>query len=136
MGYRMSFGCGCDEGHYFFELDEDFATTVWMDNHGVLKQLGVSTIPSLAEPADDADGDEDADEGEEQVDLAPEAFLRWLDVLSKHQVAIREALAKRGGHPSVWSAWQDAEFAHALAAYRELAEHARAAGTTIDAGWA
>lgn len=126
MGYRMSLGCTCEEGHYFLELDESFATTIWLDNGGVLKQLGIATLASIG-----GAGDED-----EEVELEPADFLRWLDAVEAKRAAILEALRGRGGHPSGWSAWQEQEFTAAWKTYRELGRHAADEGVAIDAGWA
>lgn len=129
MGYRMSLGCTCEEGHYFLELDHDFATTVWLDPHGVLKALGIATLASLGAA-------DDQDEEAEDVTIAPDEFLRWLEALAAQRASILEALRQRGGHPSTWREWQEREFGEALSSYRELAEHAAAVGADVDAGWA
>lgn len=125
MGYRMSLGCGCEDGHYFLELDDDFASTIWSDGYGVLKSLGIATLAVIGEP------DEDAGEEEENVSIAPEAFSRWLDQVSTARAAVQAKLK-----PGLSKPWSEVEFARELAACRELAEHARAVGTTIEAGWA
>lgn len=124
MGYRMSLACGCDEPHFFLELNGDFAKEIWSDNHGALKSAGIATLAAIG------DADEDDDE-EEHVSIEPEAFSRWLDQVSAAREAIRGKL-KRG----LTKPWTEVEFARELPAYRELVEHARAVGTTIEAGWA
>jgi hypothetical protein len=124
MGYRMSFGCSCEEGHFFFELDDE------LDPHVVLKAAGVATMPSTG------DRSEDADDEDEQADIAPDTFLRWIDSIAAQRLAILEALRRRGGPPSQWSAWREREFADALRSYRELSAHAAEVGAPIDAAWA
>jgi hypothetical protein len=125
MGYRMSLACGCDESHFFLELDDDFATAIWSDNHGALKRAGIATLAAIG------DADEDDDEEEEHVSIEPEAFSRWLDQVAAARAAIYDQL--KGGRSKPWT---EVEFARELPGFRELAEHARAAGTTIEAGWA
>jgi hypothetical protein len=130
LGYRMSVGCSCEDAHYFFELDHDFAMQVWLDHDGVLKELGISPLASMGSPGDDED------EQAEQVMIAPDEFLRWLQSLVAQRANVVEALRRRGGHPSRWSAWQEREFEESVRAYRELADHAAAVGAEVDVGWA
>jgi hypothetical protein len=126
MGYRMSLGCACEEGHCFLELDEAFATTIWMDNDGVLKQLGIATLTAVG----------GAGEEDEEVEIEPGDFVRWLDAVDAKHAAILDALRARGGRPRLWSAWQEREFAEAWKTYRELAQHAATEGVAVVAGWA
>jgi sugar phosphate isomerase/epimerase len=130
MGYRMSVGCSCEDAHYFLELDHDFATRVWLDPEGVLKELGISALASMGRPGNDED------EEAEQVLIAPDEFVRWLEALEAQRANIVEGLRRRGGHPSKWSAWQEREFGESARAYRELAEHAADVGAEVDVGWA
>lgn len=128
MGYRMSLGCTCEDGHYFLELDEDVATTIWMDNGGVLQGLGIPTIPALGES-----DDEDA----ENVEIEPDAFARWLDALAAQRPAIQAKLASATGRSgAAHRPWGETEFARELASWRALAAHAAEVGERIDAGWA
>jgi hypothetical protein len=120
MGYRMSLSCGCEEEHYFLELDGGFASVIWIDNGGVLKGLGIASLASI--------GVADEDEEEEHVAIDPDA---WLDRLAQHRAAIREKLPE--GRRKVWN---ETEFQRELSAFRELGEHAREAGTSVEAGWA
>lgn len=129
MGYRMSLGCTCEEGHYSLELDESFARTVWQDDFGLLKQLGLASISSLGVA-------DDEDEEAENVEIDPEVFAQWLEAVEARREEILEALRSRGGHPATWRAWQEREFAEDWRSYRELAQHAAAEGVAIDAGWA
>lgn len=130
MGYRMSVGCSCEDAHYFLELDHEFATSVWLDPDGVLKEFGIAPLASVGSPGDDED------EESEQVLIAPDEFLRWLEALAAQRASIVEAFRRRGGHPSKWSEWQEREFGPWLASCRELAEHATAVGAEVDVGWA
>lgn len=130
MGYRMSVGCSCEDSHYFLELGYDFAMGVWLDPDGVLKELGIATLPSIGTPGDEED------EESEQVLIAPDEFLRWLGALDAQRANIEQAIRRRGGHPSSWSSWQEREFGEWLAMCRELVEHTATVGTEVDVGWA
>lgn len=128
MGYRMSLGCTCEDRHFFLELDEGLAATIWMDDGGVLKSLGIATIPAIGE----SDG-----EDEESVEIEPDAFSSWLDALAAQRAAIQARLAStqaRGG--SAHRAWGDKEFAREFESWRALAAHAAETGERVDAGWA
>ncbi len=126
----MSVGCSCEDAHYALELDREFATSVWLDPDGVLGEFAIATLASMGTPGDEED------EEAEQVLIAPDEFLRWLEALEAQRASIVEAFRRRGGPPSKWSAWQEREFVPWLASCRELAQHATAVGAEVDVGWA
>lgn len=121
MGLRITIDCGCDEPHYSFEFDDD-DFELWFDNHGVLKSLGIATLPSVGDVVESS-------EEWSLVEIEPEAFLEWLDKLATQRSSLQAAF-KTAGH-----AWNDQYFWSMEPQLRELAGHSSSEGTPVSVSW-
>lgn len=121
MGIRVTIDCGCDETHYSCEFDDD-NFEIWFDNQGVLKRLGLETLPTLGEVV------ESSDEWT-LVEIEPEAFLDWLDRFAAQRSSVQAAFKAAGRR------WNDEYFASVESLLRELARHSASEGSSVSASW-
>lgn len=121
MSMRILIECGCDDVHHSHELgDEDFE--LWQDNDGVLRSLGIATLPGLGTVL------EESDEWM-LVSIEASSFLRWLNELAGKRAEIEAAFTSSG------KAWRSAHFWSLQSELRELAEHAVKEESGVSASW-